>query len=319
MSTAWFQERTECPACASDCLRTIYQSQYDQPPVRDYLVSFYTPQGMVEFKYLDGAMYVLCECRVCGLVFQRDVPNEILMERLYEHWIDPGKAFSQHQRQACLGYYSEYAEEIMQITAYIGVAPSSLCFLDFGMGWGRWALMAKAFGCDSYGTELSRERVAYAKANGIKVVEWDEIPQHRFDFVNAEQVFEHIPEPLSTLRHLKLSLKSDGLLKIGVPAANDIERRLKILDWECPRGSRSSLNPVAPLEHINLFRRASLLKMAHEAGMEEVFIPAKVQYRYTTDWSGAKKTAKNILRPIYRNVLRRQNRIFLRNMQQSQK
>jgi len=317
MSNAWFEERRECPACASHWLRTIYESQYDKRPVRDYLVDFYTPQGMVEFEYLDGAMYVLRECHVCGLVFQRDVPNETLMERLYEHWIDPGKAFSQQQRQASLGYYSEYAEEVMQIIAYIGVASSSLRFLDFGMGWGRWALMAKAFGCASYGTELSLERVAHAKTNGIQIIEWDEIPQHRFDFINTEQVFEHVPEPLSTLRHLKSALKRDGILKIGVPAANDIERRLRLMDWECPKGSRDSLNPVAPLEHINLFRRASLLKMASEAGMEEVFIPAKVQYRYMTDWSGAKKTAKNILRPIYRNVLRRQNRIFLRNMQQS--
>lgn len=318
MTNPWFEERKQCPACASDWIRTIYETQYDEPPVRDYLVGFYTPQGMVESEYLDGALYVLCECQVCGLVFQRDVPGGILTERLYEHWIDPTKAVSEPQLQACLGYYSEYAQEIMQISAYIG-ARSSPRFLDFGMGWSQWALMAKAFGCDSYGTELSRERVAHAKANGIKVVEWEEIPQHRFDFINAEQVFEHIPEPLSTLRHLKLSLKSDGLLKIGVPTANDIERRLKILDWKCPRGSRNSLNPVAPLEHINLFGRASLLKMASEAGMEEVLIPMKVQYRFTTDWHGARNAAKNVLRPIYRNVIRRQARIFLRKLQPSQK
>ena len=314
MSNLWFERRKKCPACASDRFRTIYKSQYDEGPVKDYLVDFYSPQGMVEFEYLDGANYILCECAVCCLIFQRDIPNDILMERLYEHWIDPKKVFGQDQEQVCLEYYLSYAQEIMQIIAYIGKKPSSLCFFDFGMGWGKWALMAKAFGCDSYGAELSLERVEYAKTNGIKIIKWEEIPQRRFDFINTEQVFEHIPEPLQALCHLKTALKTDGILKISVPSANDIDRRLKIMDWKIPKGSRNSLNPVAPLEHINCFRRASLVKMASEAEMEEVFIPVKVQYRHTTDWSKPKRIAKNILLSIYRNLLKKQNYIFLRNI-----
>ena len=314
MSNPWFERRKQCPACASDRFGTIYTSQYDEPPIMDYLVDFYSPQGMVEFEYLVGATYVLCECDVCGLIFQRDIPNETLMERLYEHWIDPKKVCSRHQTQDGLEYYAYYAQEIMQIISYIRKEPSSLCFLDFGMGWSKWALMAKAFGCDSYGTELSLTRIEYAKINGIKIIEWDEISQHRFDFVNTEQVFEHIREPLQTLHHLKTALKTGGILKVSVPTANDIERRLKIMDWKSPKGSRNSLNPVAPLEHINFFRRASLIKMASEAGMEEVFIPIKAQYRYTTDWGGAKRIAKNILRPIYRNSLKKQNYVFFRSV-----
>lgn len=314
MSNPWFVRRNECPACLSSDFRTIYESQYDKTPIKDYLIDFYSPQGMVEFEYLEGASYVLCECDICGLIFQRDIPNETLMERLYEHWIDPKKVFGQHQKQDGLAYYSYYAQEIMQIISYFRKVPSSLRFLDYGMGWGEWALMAKAFGCDSYGTELSVERIEYAKSNGIKVIWYDEIPQYRFDFINTEQVFEHISEPLQTLRHLKKALKADGILKISVPTANDIDRRLKIMDWTAPKGSKNSLNPVAPLEHINFFRRSSLVKMAKESGMEEISIPIKAQYRYTTDWGGAKRFAKNILLPIYRNFLKKQNYIFLRNM-----
>lgn len=315
MSNPWFERRKERPACASCRFRRIYQSQYNEPPVKDYLVDFYSSQGMVEHEFLNGATYVLCECDVCGLIFQRDILNEILMEKLYDHWIDPKKVLSQHQKQDDLGYYSYYVKEIMQIISYFRKEPSYLCFFDFDMGWGKWALMAKAFGCDSYGTELSKERIEYAKSNGIKVITWDEIPQHRFDFINTEQVFEHIPEPLQTLHHLKTALKADGILKISVPTANDINRRLKIMDWKAPKGTKNSLNPVAPLEHINFFRRSSLVKMASEAGMEEVFIPMKLQYRFTTDWGDARRLAKNILLPIYRNLFKKQNYVFLRNMQ----
>ena len=79
------------PGMHFENFRTIYQSEYDKPPIKDYLEDFYSPQGMVEFEYLEGASYVLCECNVCGLIFQRDIPNDSLMERLYERWIDPEK------------------------------------------------------------------------------------------------------------------------------------------------------------------------------------------------------------------------------------
>lgn len=317
MSNRWFERRKECPACTSGGFKTKYQTRYDEPPIKDYLVEFYSPQGAVEFEYLSEATYALCECDVCGLIFQRDIPNEVLMEKLYGHWIDPQKALIRHQKQDDIGYHSQNAQEIMQIISYFRKAPSSLCFFDFGMGWGEWALMAKAFGCESYGTDLSLDRREHAQSNGIKVIMWDEIPQHRFDFMNTEQVFEHIPDPLRTLLHLKTALKTDGILKISVPAGNDMKRRLRVMDWKAPIRSKNALNSVAPLEHINCFSRTSLLQMASKAQMEEVFMPLMVQYRHVTNWSGPKRIAKNILLPIYRNLLKKQNYIFLRSIQQN--
>ena len=312
MKKIYFLRREECPACAADNFKPIYQMPYDQPPIKDYLIDFYSRQGIVEFEYLVGATYALCKCAVCGMIFQRYIPNDDLMKRLYDHWIDPSKAFRQHQQQADLGYYSYFIQEIMQIIAYFQKNPSALSFLDFGMGWGKWAQMVKAFGCDSVGIELSTERIENAKLNGIKVITLNEINEQRFDFINTEQVFEHIPEPLQTLRHLKTALKTDGILKISVPTANDINRRLNTMDWKAQKGTRNSLNHVAPLEHINYFTRSSLVMMASKAGMEEVFIPLKIQYRYSTDWGGFFKIAKNIFRPIYRNIFKMQNYIFLR-------
>lgn len=268
---------------------------------------------MVESEYLEGANYILCECDVCRLIFQGDIPNDGLMERIYEHWIDPHKVFCQHEEQDDLAYYSQYAQEIMQVMAYLGRTPASLSFFDFGMGWGKWALMAKAFGCDSYGAELSLDRVEYARTNGIKVLDWDEIPRHQFDFINTEQVFEHIPHPLEALRHLRKALKPDGILKISVPSAHGMERRLRTMDWKAPKGSRNSLNPVAPLEHINCYQSMSLRKMASEAKMEEVFIPIRLQYGHGTNWCSPKRMAVNLLQPIYRNWLKRSNCVFLRN------
>ncbi len=233
----WFERRNECPACASGRFTEIYQSRYDESPVKDYLLGFYLPQGMVEFEYLRDASYRLCECENCGLIFQRDVPNDALMERLYEHWIDPKKALTRHQQES-IGYHLSLEQEIVKIIAYIRKVPSNLCLLDFGMGWGDWAIKAKKIGCDSYGTELSAERIEYARLNGVKILQWNEIPRYNFDFINTEQVLEHIPEPLQTLRYLKSALKPDGIIKVSVPTANNIKQRLKNMDWKATRGNK---------------------------------------------------------------------------------
>jgi 2-polyprenyl-3-methyl-5-hydroxy-6-metoxy-1,4-benzoquinol methylase len=315
MNHSWFDRRKNCPACTASEFRTLFEARYDQPPISDYLERFYAPQGTVGNEYLRDAAFVLCECARCNLIFQRDIPNDALMEKLYAPGIDPHEAFSQQRLKAGLGHYSRYAQEIMQVVDYFGRQPAALRFLDFGMGWGEWALMAKAFGCDCCGAELSQERIDYAASNGIEAIPWDEIPHHAADFINTEQVFEHLPDPLETLRHLKKGLRPGGILKISVPTANDMKRRLGVMDWHAPRESRNSLNPVAPLEHINCFNRSSLLKMAEVAGMEEIFIPTRVQYRRSTNWQGAKQIVKNFLLPIYRNVLKRQNYMFLRNVE----
>ncbi|VBB43640.1 Methyltransferase family protein [uncultured Desulfatiglans sp.] len=316
MDDTYFERRKSCPACGSAKFSIIYQKDYNDPLLRDYLTDFYCSNGMVEYQYLNAGVYILCECDACGLIFQRDIPNGLFMARIYEHWIDPKKVFNLRRQQDSLAIYAKHAQEIMQIISYFRRAPTTLSFFDFGMGWGQWALMAKAFGCDSYGSELSPSRIEHAKSKGIKVVTWEEMPESRFDFINTEQVFEHIPEPLQTLRHLRRALKANGICKISVPTASYLRRRLEKMKWKAAKGSKDSLNLVAPLEHINCFRRSSLLKMAEAADMQEVLIPMKVQYRYMPDWSTPKKIARNLGLPIYRNLLKRPNYIFLRNIQE---
>jgi 2-polyprenyl-3-methyl-5-hydroxy-6-metoxy-1,4-benzoquinol methylase len=311
MNSNYFSCRKSCPACNSERFKEIYRIQYDQESISDYLESFYSPQGGVDLRYLKNATYCLCECSECSLIFQKEIPNDFLMETLYERWIDAKKMFMQQQEDD-LNLYSYYAQEISTIIAYLRKTPSSLDVLDFGMGWGKWALMAKAFGCKSFGTEISKERVDFALSNSITVLSYEEIQKYEFDYINNEQVFEHISNPLETLLYLKKSLKPNGIIKISVPTANNIKKRLKTMDWKAPKGSRNSLNPVAPLEHINYFPRKSLIRMAEIVGLKEVFIPIKVQYMYKTNWSGMRMSAKNLLLPIIRNLLMRRNYLFFR-------
>jgi 2-polyprenyl-3-methyl-5-hydroxy-6-metoxy-1,4-benzoquinol methylase len=269
--------------------------------------------GMIEFEYLDGASFILSECNDCGLVFQQETPNDFLMFKLYEEWIDPQLAYQRFLKGRNLVKQERCAGEIMMLIKYFKRSPDQLKFLDFGMGWSKWCLMAKAFCCEVYGTELSQARVEHANQLGVSILNWDELPDHQFDFINTEQVFEHIPKPLETLKHLTYALKPNGLIKISVPDGTGIKKPLKVGDWYASSTSKNSLVPVRPLEHINCFNHSSIVRMAERSGLELVKIPLGIQFAYTTNWSNSKETVKSLLRPIYRNVLSKGTYLFFRH------
>jgi 2-polyprenyl-3-methyl-5-hydroxy-6-metoxy-1,4-benzoquinol methylase len=140
------------------------------------------------------------------------------------------------------------------------------------MGWGRWCEIAQSFGCRAHGTEFNKICIERASHKGITVVDYADIPKYKYDFINTEQVFEHLPNPLETLLHLKKGLAPDGLLKISVPDGQGIKRRLKTWNWKAPKHSSESLNPVAPLEHLNCFNHDVLAAFALTAGLSIVDI-----------------------------------------------
>ena len=298
MTEYGFDRRHECPACTSRNTEQVYSSPLGEPPVSDYLRDFYAPQGGVEFDYLKGADLILDECLDCGLIYQRLVPNQQLAKLLYEKWIDPSKAFQLYHLNKGIDYYAELAAEIAMVIRFFGRNPNELTCLDFGMGWGDWCKMAQAHGCEAQGVELCRDQIEYAKRFGVGVIDHSDIAHCEFDFINTEQVFEHIADPLRTLKYLCRALKSLGIIKISVPNGWDIKRRLRKMDWTAPKDSYYSLNPVSPLEHVNCFNHHSLLNMARAAGLVQINISPNVNKRLLD------LTLKEILRPYYRRLNR---------------
>lgn len=310
MNKSYFKRREHCPACKKINTRTIYSCSFLESPIRELLASYYPEK--VEFDYLDGATFILEECIDCGTIFQKEIPDDFLINKLYEEWIDPQEVFEWHLKTDFSFNLPYYAQEVMTMIAFFNMVPAKLKFFDFGMGWGKWCYMAKAFGCECYGAELLKYRLEYAQSQGIRVIEWDEIPNHRFDLINTEGVFEHLPEPLETLCHLKAALKPNGLIKISTPNGGDIKRRLRIEDWTAPKGSRNSLNPVHPLEHINCFNHFSIIRMGDIVGLEQVKIPMFLQWRYATNWNGLKRIIWHLTRPLYINVFSKGTYLFFR-------
>ena len=200
----------------------------------------------------------------------------------------------------------------MMLIAFFNRAPSQLKILDLGMGWGQWARMAKAFGCEVYGVELCPRKAGYASSHGIRVISLDQIKDHLFDLINFDQFLEHVSDPAGSLSSARDSLKPGGVIKVSTPDGGDIKRRLEVLDWSAPRESRNSLNAVAPLEHINCFNSKSLQRMAMIAGLEPMRMPLSLQYRYRTDLRSIKFFLKSAIYPFYLNFFKKGTYLFFK-------
>lgn len=102
--------------------------------------------------------------------------------------------------------------------------------LDVGCGNGAFLHKMQAAGMDAHGVEFSPEGCKEAQRLGLKVtcgtLEAQHYPSTYFDVITLNHVFEHVPDPLRTLRELKRILKPDGDIIIAVPNARSLAWRL---------------------------------------------------------------------------------------------
>lgn len=258
-----FIYRQTCELCNSNKKKTLISKAFTDPNIWEFLKEYY--EERINKSDLSNGTYEIVKCHQCGFIWQTYILNEEFMEKLYSVWTSVERSLAKKQ-YADISLYSRYAREAECINLLIKKKPLEIDVLDFGMGWGFWCLMAKAFGYNVVGYEISRERIMFAKRNGIDVIE-DISGNNKYDFINAEQVFEHIPNPLQTLKILVSNLKEGGVIYISVPNGIGIEKELGSPEW------KPSKNEIHPLEHINCFTNHSLKELGKIAGLYSINHP----------------------------------------------
>jgi SAM-dependent methyltransferase len=218
----------------------------------DFLETFY--HGRIPLEQLAVHSYRVAGCRRCHFIYQDPILDNGGMQALYQDWIDN----EQSLRKKLLRMLPGRADRLR--------------LLEYGMGWGYWSRMAQAYGLDVTGFELSDERREYARAMGLKVITELPPPGEHFDCLYANQVFEHLPDPLATLGQLCARLVSGGLVYIRVPDGRGIADRLRRRGWS------PDLDAIHPLEHINCFTRKTLIDLATGAGLHPVQPPLRLSW-----------------------------------------
>lgn len=302
--TYGFERRETCPACSAGEHEPVYTSPFSQGAIAAFVREYYR----IDPGCLAQAPYELQRCHQCGLVFQHYVGGPELLSDLYTHWVkepqDPEAEIATYRDEIENIPLSRDAHELMSAASFLGIPLAQLKTLDYGMGWALWARIAARLGCDSYGSDLSSPRMDYARSHGVKTIEDDDIGRLKFHFINTEQVFEHVPEPLSLLRRLAAALEPGGIVKISIPSGENADRLISALNDGSYRGDYQSIIPVQPLEHVNCFTRRSVDVMAMRAGMAAVrpslyHSYAFLRHRGTLRLSRPKKSIKELVRPWY--------------------
>lgn len=262
--------RDQCPACGGSNIRQHVRLPYDQPPLAEYLAAFYRDYPQCDFTPLAGELYGLDECGQCGCYFQNPVPEPDFLARFYGQGLygSGAKTIS-----SCDPYQTEQMlRELLMAVRFLSPTVARPCVLDFGTGNGNWAMLAAAAGLDTHASDLSPHAFEPLRVRGITCHPHDQLPKEQFDFINTEQVFEHLADPSRQLQVLAQGLRPGGVVKIGVPHDGQLRTKLRAPRWTAPKSSKDSLNCVAPLEHLNHFEPASLDALAARCGLQPLVI-----------------------------------------------
>jgi 2-polyprenyl-3-methyl-5-hydroxy-6-metoxy-1,4-benzoquinol methylase len=281
-----FTSRPHCELCGAQQPSTLLARSFSDPAVWSFLEHYY--EGRIDKDALGDAMYELVRCPACGFIWQKHILNDAGMATLYDQWIAADNSLKKKQSTDIAPGYVRQAELVRLLMP--GRAAADIRVLDFGMGWGYWCKAAQSLGYQIVGLELAESRIEFARDMGIEAVQQlDELKGRTFDFINAEQVFEHIPQPLETLKTLCTYLDSGGVVRIAVPDGAKVAQEVAQPGWA------ASKNAVHPLEHINCFTHTTLARLGQEAGLTLIPQPVHVTLRY-----GAVSLLRGIVASTYR-------------------
>lgn len=255
-------ERLKCPVCSTPAPTALLSVPYSDSGIARYWkqIGFRSPPPWP----LDRIPFCIHACQNCGALFQRWALTDAEAMLMY----GVNEAPHRPQDSPLIGLVHQ-AQDIILLRQLL--PQTSPKVLDFGMGWGRFALMAQAFGCQVWGVEVSETTREHARAHGVRLIDEPALKDESFDFVMVDQVLEHLIDPAGMARRLARCLKPGGLMLWGVPGhkglPNKLERASRTSD---PTASlnRKDFDAISPLIHLTLFNTQSLRWLGKQAGLE---------------------------------------------------
>jgi SAM-dependent methyltransferase len=254
------KKRTTCPL-SGDSAPVIFECPYEGP-------GFAAMGFSAELTaLLRGRAYEVREGRN-GFLFQTWVLEDHELPLLYGTG-SAAEIRAEIGRQK-LHWFAHQTEEIL-VFRQVCSAPSP-AVLDYGSAWGKWASMALAFGCDVSAVEINPHAAEFLRSRGITIMEEDRLPEAGFDFINMDQVLEHLADPRAVFRKLVRALRPGGWIKLSTPDDPELARQMR-------RGalrqlpSMQALDALVPLIHINLFSSATLGDLAAQENLRPFRLP----------------------------------------------
>lgn len=276
-----FDRRTACPVCGGTQTSRLYTAVHSDEPVRSLIASNFGMQGVIDWSLLEGAPYEVDKCATCDLIFQARVPNDAMLEVVYTKMISAAFLEEYERGLLTLAEFHRIAGEFTTLFEAIGKHPADITMLDFGVGQGRWARVARAMGATVYVTEIGDDKKRLARTLGLEVIEDEAIDAMTFDLVHTEQVLEHLVHPGRDFARLARAVAPGGVFKAAIPYRGKLEtlltsKGLPTVAMFASGGAKTipgeaeSFAAIMPLEHLNAFSDATVAWMVAANGLKEI-------------------------------------------------
>lgn len=223
----------QCSQCTSDAFTTIF----------------------VNHDYISGQDFDIVKCNQCHLI-RTLIPENIDLASYYaqEYYGNENHRFNPVMEAAIVAFRKRRRSLIQRLHPKAGTA------LDVGCGRGLMLDLLRTAGWQVQGVEYSAQAAVYATQHLKLPVK---IAQHladchfsdqQFDVVTFWHVFEHVTDPVATLKEIYRVLKPGGIAIIEVPNQDS---------WQAKMSQGAWFHLDAP-RHLYHFSKPTLEKMAEE-------------------------------------------------------
>ena len=289
-----FLKRPNCIICKKLNFQKVYNSRFIESHIKNYLTNYYNKKNfdLMENK-IKNKFFSLNKCEECNFLWQENVPDGDFLDDLYENYIDKNESLKKSLEHSQLRKDS-YILEFNKIKKRFNKDVSKINVLDFGCGWGNWALLAKNYGFNVFVLEVSKSRIAYLKKGNLKLI--DDIDnncyKNFFHYIRCEQVIEHLTHLDEMVIKLRNLLTKKGVLMVSVPDGKKLINLKNFEKIEIKKG------PIQPLEHVNCFSNYSLKKIFFNHKFKSMSI-FDIIYENLSIKSFSIKRIANFLNQIY--------------------
>lgn len=207
--------------------------------------------------------FPLVRCRACGLMYLRERPTPVSIDRYYPPEYLPYRTAIQDERRALLRWARRrnVARRRRIVEDHSRRVPGRI--LDVGCSTGIFLDEMRRAGWDTLGIELSEGAVQYARQRfGLEVVQGQlletGLPPGSFHAVTFWDVLEHTFDPSASLRVANRLLAPGGVAAFTLPHWESLDRRLFGKAWigyDSPR-------------HLYVFSRPVLEKLLTRNGFQ---------------------------------------------------
>ncbi len=242
-----------CPICGSTDLVELYKSNANLKKI------VFTYEFSIEAK----KTFRVVKCKQCTHVFCNPIP-----ENIYKYYVDvvDKKYLTQEEDRKVTA-----RKLIQKIKKY----KKKGNLLDIGCATGDFLEIAKLFGYNAEGLELSKWSADIARKKGLKIhnstiYDFAKKNPNKYDVITLWGVIEHFENPKLEMENINKLLKPKGIVIVWTGDVESITSRIMKRNWWYWLG-----------QHIQYFTRASLKLLGENTGFEQVFssiYPQAVSY-----------------------------------------